>query len=722
MLDYEVLKQKEKLLDNACSVLKKEFVGLNEIIDGIIYNVKPWFLFPELQNRPHVVCLWGLTGTGKTSLVKRLCQLLEIEKDMVYFNFAEIGECSSWDIESKIEEELSSERSNRVFVYDEFQYAATLDATGAEKDRKSGLKPFWELLDDGKLHRRDSFWRVRTLYKVVGYMQKINAFCPIKLEHGVWVNSQECMSYFTQYDIAMFSQVFNFDTNNGKTVHGLPQNGPVANEDYDDDDCCRDEVATQSSASGQLASIIGDKKGDGSRHFFLKDHYLDTLIELYDKTKSTVSDKLTIFHKIREYSFEQLLGLITEVFDSATKGYDLNFSDSIIFVIGNLDEAYTIAFNADPDMSPDQFNKVTKKITIVDVKEALQKRFRNEQIARLGNIHMIYPAFSSKSFMEIINLSLAKYAKDVKELTGYDVIFKDSIVKFIYNESVFPTHGTRPIYSSIHEIVKAKLPLVMREVYDKEDDIKKIEFSHKGRKTIIEIYSNSNELIQTLKYTEKTRLDKLRESECDEEQAIVAVHESGHFAVYAALMHKIPEKLCSKTASSNNGGFLMQDFDDTHKLHSVDMLLNRIKISLGGYCAEKMVFGDDYMSVGASSDLRSATRTASQLVRDYGYCAPYVTTYSENAEINDFGHMIRPESREEANAEIIDIIKICENDVNNILKSDCWRTLLKDSSEYLSVNSNMPKKKMQELYDKVASTCKADKKGSEYYRNKIKEI
>ena len=65
MLDYEVLKQKEKLLDNACSVLKKEFVGLNEIIDGIIYNVKPWFLFPELQNRPHVVCLWGLTGVGR---------------------------------------------------------------------------------------------------------------------------------------------------------------------------------------------------------------------------------------------------------------------------------------------------------------------------------------------------------------------------------------------------------------------------------------------------------------------------------------------------------------------------------------------------------------------------------------------------------------------------------------------------------------------------------
>jgi len=65
MLNYELLKENEKLLDNASAVLKKEFIGLDDIIDSIIRNIKPWFLFPELQNRPHVVCLWGLTGTGR---------------------------------------------------------------------------------------------------------------------------------------------------------------------------------------------------------------------------------------------------------------------------------------------------------------------------------------------------------------------------------------------------------------------------------------------------------------------------------------------------------------------------------------------------------------------------------------------------------------------------------------------------------------------------------
>jgi cell division protease FtsH len=84
-----------------------------------------------------------------------------------------------------------------------------------------------------------------------------------------------------------------------------------------------------------------------------------------------------------------------------SKGYDLKFNDSIIFVLMNLDEAYNMSFDVDPDMLPDQFHKMTKKLTIVDMKEALKRRFRNEQIARFGNLFMIYPSFSSDSFKKL---------------------------------------------------------------------------------------------------------------------------------------------------------------------------------------------------------------------------------------------------------------------------------------------------------------------------------
>ena len=167
-IDTEEIERKNKVVDHAISVLKKEFVGIDKQIDEIMDNVRTWYIYPQLQVRPLVVNLFGMSGIGKTSLVKRISQLLDIEKDYVYFNFASISESSSWEIENQIEEELSNEKSNRMFVYDEFQYAATINPkTGEERDNKSGLKPFWELLDSGLLHKRGEFWNVRLPLKVI---------------------------------------------------------------------------------------------------------------------------------------------------------------------------------------------------------------------------------------------------------------------------------------------------------------------------------------------------------------------------------------------------------------------------------------------------------------------------------------------------------------------------------------------------------------------------
>ena len=623
---------------------------------------------------------------------------------MVYFNFAEIGECTSYEIEDKLEEEMSTETSRRIFIYDEFQYAATLNSAGEEKDNKSGLKPFWEMLDDGKLHKRTSFYTTFSIYRLVKYMDRINSECPIELKDGVWVNSDMCLSNFAPNEIREFSQLFNF--NSRKT--DVQKKCTVPENDY--------------SYSNLVPCTEYDSQSYETEPTFIKAGFLDRIMDLYDKSNSIVSDKMELRKKICSLSFDELFELVTKLLNTARKGYDLNFSDSIIFVIGNLDEAYTIAFNADPDMSPDQFHKITKNITIVDIKESLQKRFRNEQIARLGNVHLIYPAFSSKSFNEIIKLTLERYRNEVLNLTGYNLKFKDSIVRFIYNESVFPTHGTRPIFSSIHEIVKSKLPLIVKEVYDRKLDADTFVFSAKGNKIYVTIQDKDGNKLHTLRYTEKTRVTNLRESSCDSEQSIVALHESGHFAVYAALMHKIPEKLCSKTVASNSGGFLMQDFDDVHKLHSFDMLMNKIKITLAGYCAERMIFGNEYMSVGSSSDLRKATSTASYIVRDYGYYSPIVTTYMMSPDIAEEGHMVKKDKNEIENEAIRSIIDSCVNEVYDILSKPCWRKLLKESAKYLSVNSNMSKKKMQELYDEVSEECKINKKDSEYYKKKIEEI
>lgn len=102
---------------------------------------------------------------------------------------------------------------------------------------------------------------------------------------------------------------------------------------------------------------------------------------------------------------------LNETMNRAFKPMEYDYSTSCIFVIGNIDEAYRMAKNFDPDSDADRFYKHSLKITLPQIKSALQKRFRAEQIARLGNSHIIYPAFSSKVYRELIVLELSKASK-----------------------------------------------------------------------------------------------------------------------------------------------------------------------------------------------------------------------------------------------------------------------------------------------------------------------
>lgn len=708
-INIEEIDRKNAIVDNAIKVLKTEFVGIHKQIDEIMDNVRTWYVYPELQSRPLVVNLFGMSGIGKTSLVKRISQLLDIEKDFVYFNFASISEQSSYEIESEIEEELSNEKSNRMFVYDEFQYAATINPkTMEEREGKSGLKPFWELLDSGILHKRGSFWNIRLPFKVIEYMTKISMKCQMEIEKGVWTNAEECLSYFKEYDIQKFSEVFNFkhdsrskkndrnsaDEESGKEMPNIPK------ENYEED--------------------------DETTPFFIRELYLDKIIELNDLASGNISDRLEIYHRMEDMDYNQLLSFISEVYENARKGYDLKFNDSIIFVIGNLDEAYEMSFNTNPDMSPDQFRKITDEISIVDIKDALKSRFRNEQIARLGNIHVIYPSFSSQDFKDIIEMCLERFKDEAFKLTGYNLLFEDSIKRIIYDEGVYPTHGTRPIFSSVHEIVKSKFPLIVRTVCERglKDKIDSIvyAFDDNENKVVVYFYRNGNR-VDSIRFNIKLRLKKLRDSdENSEEQALCALHESGHFVMYAKLFGKMPEKLVSRTTDSKSGGFMMEDFDDSKKKVSKRDMLSEIKVLLGGYVAEKIAFGDE-MTSGAENDLSRATMIASQIVRTY--CmgnTSYVTSNTENTPKDPFGYLVREDNQNYINTEIKQIITDAEMEVYHTLMNAEWKKMLKESALYLCEHSFMPKEKMMEIYDKVADSVKTTVRNDRYYHYCIETL
>lgn len=700
-IDIEEIKRKNEVIDNAIVELKKKYIGVDEQIDEIMSNVRTWYCYPQLQDRPCVINLWGLSGCSKTDSVRTIAKLLDLEEDLIYFNFADINEKNAWEIENDIEDSVGNNKSNRIIVYDEFQYAATLDKKKEEKDNKGALKPFWELLDTGILNRKPEMRTLFNVYKAYLILKRIvDTKYPIELVNGKWLNSEDYIKNLDGYERKSIFEVFTESEKEIKPNIGCDMsqnnNGPIR---------------------------IDSKTKRVNRCVEFNPWFIDNAVDVYNNVNNSKfsTDNVDIRKKIYSMNVTELMEFFYNLYHSSCKGYKLDFKDSLVFVIGNLDEAYDVSFNVNPDMSPDQFHKITKKITVVDIKEALKDRFRNEQIARLGNIHVIYPSFSSSTFKGIIDLQLSKYAKEVEDRIGCKLTYDSSIKNIIYREGVFPTHGTRPVFSTIQEIVKSRLPEVMKAMTDAKlvQKLDSLEYSYSNGYVRVKTYDIDRNLLTTVKSKLKLRVDNLRKSTLDDKQALCAVHESGHFVAYASIYGNVPAKLISVATESGTGGFLLQDEDeDERAIKTYDYYMNNIKIALGGYVAERIVFGDDNKTSGAVSDLKKATSIASKMVLELGM---YSAVFKSNILNMDSQYLVIDDKREDSNRTINCIITRAIEELDELFSDDDYRIMLKKSSDYLSTHSELPRNKMKEIYSVIPNE-KRTVRNDRFYRDKLKNF
>jgi len=97
----------------------------------------------------------------------------------------------------------------------------------------------------------------------------------------------------------------------------------------------------------------------------------------------------------------------------------------------------------------------------------------------------------------------------------------------------------------------------------------------------------------------------------------VARHEAGH-AYLCRLGGGTPDYL-TIVARGGHGGYMEHADTETSPLHTKDVLLDRIRTSLGGRAAELVYYGDaGGVSTGAAGDLESATRIAKAMIIQYG--------------------------------------------------------------------------------------------------------
>jgi len=159
----------------------------------------------------------------------------------------------------------------------------------------------------------------------------------------------------------------------------------------------------------------------------------------------------------------------------------------------------------------------------------------------------------------------------------------------------------------------------------------------------------------------------------EKEKEIAAYHESGHALVAHFLPNTEPIRKISIIARGRAAGYTLKLPAREKYLKSKGEFLSELATFLGGYCAEKLVFGE--ITTGASSDLQTASELARKLVKEYGMSEKLgPVAFGEKEELIFLGKEIGEQRNysekiaAEIDAEITKLIKNAQTTAKKILK------------------------------------------------------
>jgi len=102
----------------------------------------------------------------------------------------------------------------------------------------------------------------------------------------------------------------------------------------------------------------------------------------------------------------------------------------------------------------------------------------------------------------------------------------------------------------------------------------------------------------------------------EREKKITAYHEMGHALVASVLENSDPVHKVSIISRGRAAGYTLKLPFEDKKMHTKADFMDDIAVSLGGYIAEKMIFGS--VTTGPSNDLSVLTKLARNMVTKWG--------------------------------------------------------------------------------------------------------
>ncbi len=533
-INKEEVFRKKEILDECKVYLKNEFIGIDAIIDNLMDYIAVWYLMPELLRRPVIINLWGMTGVGKTDLIRKLVKFLHFQERFLEMELSN-KDSSSWEnsVADIFDRNNLGDGLPGIVLFDEIQRFNTIDSNG-EPEPQTKFIDFWELLSDGKLSQK--------------------------------------------YKERMENQFINL-------------------------------ILRKKESDKHKITDVSHPNPDTDS--FLT--YYETLeLKKYLRLPHSVED-------LTEMNAEEITQLIYES-KSKKKIYEpIDYSKILLIISGNLDEAFSMAQQtSEADVDADIFHAFTEKITFVDIKNALSKKFRPEQVSRFGNIHLIYNSLRKSDFETLIHKEISIRQNEILKEYGIHLQVTNSLERLIYRNGVFPVQGVRPVFSSITDILDSNFSKLLF-----------IALMNHAKDLSID-YDESQNIIKAKIGDEFTeipfigRVDKIRQANEKDMLASISVHECGHAVAYVMLTGMVPLQLKSRVASSNAAGFTFP-----HQMHnSAEILIKKIQIYLAGGIAEELIFGKENASAGRQSDREEAMGLAADYIRTYNFDPNFQANYS----------------------------------------------------------------------------------------------
>ncbi len=540
LLLREQMHERQQNLQAIAAQLKTELIGIDDVIDRVIGAVRAWYVMPQLITRPVIVCLWGLTGTGKTQLTRRLAQLLgfydrfvEVQMDGFSQNSGNYGAST---ISGTLESAGLVEGVPGILVLDEFQRYRTVSSRG-EDSKVERYQDVWALLSDGKL--------------------------PPALSE---LHNMERKLADAHYE--------------------------AEREDGDDEEERR------------------------------KKQKLRYKIDAWDAQALKRSLKLAEpLIEIMQWNNDYIHQLLVK-FRESQQSWETDYSKLLVFVCGNLDEMYTETASRveDCDTDADIFHRLTSRLSLIDVKRALAERFKPEQIARLGNHHVIYPSFSRATYEQLIAATVRNYVQGIADNCGLHFVIGSDVLAQIYQNAVFPTQGTRPLFSSVHTILSSSLvdaALWALERGAQAGQSLQVHMAPDAAELVVQmqLHAIAGGQVHSQRFAVPLDLNRIKQRTSADFRALLAVHEAGHGLVYALLFGRAPQELKINIATFEGGYNSFTELQATSRRNKLDMVC----VGLAGRAAERHVFGEAACTTGAEQDIRQATADAARYLRHLGF-------------------------------------------------------------------------------------------------------